>query len=205
LKGITDFVEFQDDTISDTTIGTDSVSSCIFILVVGNLQDHPFAYLSHYPESCEIPAHTSTSTLLYFIGQITSNIEDHINNQPPPNSQQLKINDLNNLQLLIGGGTEELTDLIREAFILLNNPNHHIEHLLKGSPSKYLYQNLKCKAIILNRTTLLLSNDSEDRRGIDRYIFYLSLPNYKIIAKSIKNSQLKTKRFLPFANDQDPK
>jgi hypothetical protein len=186
LENIADFVGFQEDKISYTTVGSDSLSSCTFVLVVGNLQHHSFAYLSHYPEYLEIPTNTPTSTLLYFIDQISLNIEGHINKKPPLNSQQLQINDLNNLQLLIGGGTEEKRDLIREAFTLLNNPNHNIQHLLKLPPSKYIYQYLRCKAIILNPITVLLSNGGGDGRGIHRYIFYLSLPNYK---QSIKASK----------------
>jgi len=80
---------------------------------------------------------------------------------------------------LIGGGIEEETDLIREAFTLLNNPNHNIQHLLQLPTSNYIYQHLRFKAIILNPITVLLSNGGGDRKGIDRYIFYLSLPNYK--------------------------
>jgi hypothetical protein len=50
------------------------------------------------------------------------------------------MNHSNNLQLLIGDGSEEVTDLIPDAFILLKNSNHNIQHLLKESPSKYVYQ-----------------------------------------------------------------
>ncbi len=143
LKNIANIVDFQDDNISYTTSGTDSLLSCTFILVVGNLQRHSFAYLSHYLECCEPPAHTFTSTLLYFIDQISLNIEHHIKTKPTPNNQQLQINHSNNLQLLIGGGTEEVTDLIRDTFILLNNPNHNIEHHLKEPPSKYILSTVK--------------------------------------------------------------
>jgi hypothetical protein len=43
-------VGFQDDKISYTTIGSDTLSSCNFILVVGNAQDNAFAHLSQYSE-----------------------------------------------------------------------------------------------------------------------------------------------------------
>ncbi len=130
--------------------------------------------------------HTNINTPLFY----WSNLFQHRTSYQQPSStihsQQLKIKDLNNLQLLIGVGTEEERDLTREAFILLNNPNHNIQRLLQVPRWKYIYQHLRFKAIILNPITVLLSNGGGDGRGIHRDIFYLSLPNYKQSLKASK-------------------
>ena len=78
LNNIDVFVNFKENAVSYSTIGTDSVSSCTFILVTGNQKDRSFAYLSHYAECPEPPIDTPTSTLAYFINQISANIERHL-------------------------------------------------------------------------------------------------------------------------------
>jgi hypothetical protein len=168
LNNIDQFVDFRENKISFSTIGTDSVSSCTCILVIGNLKNRSFAYLSHYPECFEPPEDTTISTLVYFIEQISGNIERAIKKeQPPSDNREFQVDDLNNLQVLMGGHTEEERDLIREAFTLLNQPDCNIEDLFHKPSSKHVYQQLKCKGTILSPTTLLLSDDEEDEDGMD--------------------------------------
>lgn len=157
LKNIAVFVDFQENAISYTTIGTDSISSCTFVLVTDNFRDRSFAYLSHYPESFEPPRHTATSTLVYSIDQISANVKDLVTPKDSSSEEQeFKINELNNLQILVGGGVEEERDLIREAFTLLNNFNCDVGNLLENQSSKYLYQQLKCKATRTVKTFIYL-------------------------------------------------
>ena len=136
--------------------------------MIGNLKNRSFAYLSHYPECFEPPEDTPISTLVYFIEQISDNIEREIKKEKPPsNDREFQVDDLNDLQVLMGGQTEEEKDLIREAFTLLNQSDCNIENLFKKPSSKHIYRQLKCQATILSPTTLLLSDDEEDEEGMD--------------------------------------
>ena len=177
LDNIDVLVDFNENAISYSTIGTHSVSSCTFILVTGNEKDCSFAYLSHYPECLEPPEYTPTSTLVYFIDQISSNVSCCLAGKKLPSGQEKsQINALTNLQVFIGGGTKEERDLVRESFTLLNEPNHNFENLFDNALSNFFYQQLKLRATILSSTTLLLSDDEETEEGIDVYLLIAFSP-----------------------------
>ncbi|CAF2989656.1 unnamed protein product [Rotaria sp. Silwood2] len=126
LKNIDVYVDFQDEDITYTTIGSDALSSCTFILITGYVQDDEFSYLSHYPEPFEKPD-TPTTTLVKIINRISEDLQRLIKNQPPPNiNEELKVNHIHDLKLLAGGGViDEYQDLIRDGLILLNSNNKH--------------------------------------------------------------------------------
>jgi hypothetical protein len=146
------YVEFLKNKISYTTIGSDSLSSCIFILMIGNIKDDAFAYLSHYPERYE-PPYTSTMTMVNIINILATNIRKHMRKKLPPNiKNKLEISQLTNLHLLLGGGIVEDNNLIRDALTLLNNQNN-MENLFIDSFAKYIYQQIKQNVTILKAIT----------------------------------------------------
>jgi hypothetical protein len=162
----------MENNISYTTIGSDDLSTCTFILVVGNVHDHPFAYLSHYPEFYDQSQHTPTSTLVGLINKISRNIGELIQQPAPNHHNPPTVTDLTNLQVFTGGGAEEDPDLVRDAFTLLNNDDHNIQHHVSGPSSAHIYQQLKSKAKILKSTTCFASDD-DGSRGMYKIISYL--------------------------------
>ena len=171
LNNIDVFVDFKKNAVSYSTIGTNSVSSCTFILVTGNQKVRLFAYLSHYPECLEPPIYTPTSTHVHFIDQISCTVRNYLAvKQPSSNREEAQENELSNLQALVGGGAEEERDLVRESFTLLNDSNYNFENVFDKPLSKYFNRQLKCKATILSSTTMLLSDAEENQEGIDIYL-----------------------------------
>ncbi|CAM4926515.1 unnamed protein product [Rotaria socialis] len=128
-------VKFMDERISYTTIGSDGISSCTFLLVIGRIDDNEFAFLSHYPEPYE-PPFTPITVLVDLIDKLSE----------------------------LGGAAMENEDLVRDGFSLLNHNNNNNEHLFTDLSSRLIYQQLKSNAIILKPITFTL-NDSDESRG----------------------------------------
>ncbi|CAF3471318.1 unnamed protein product [Rotaria socialis] len=126
-------VKFMDERISYTTIGSDGISSCTFLLVIGRIDDNEFAFLSHYPEPYE-PPFTPITVLVDLIDKLSE----------------------------LGGAAMENEDLVRDGFSLLNHNNNNNEHLFTDLSSRLIYQQLKSNAIILKPITFTL-NDSDER------------------------------------------
>ncbi|CAF3329822.1 unnamed protein product [Rotaria socialis] len=84
-------VKFMDERISYTTIGSDGISSCTFLLVIGRIDDNEFAFLSHYPEPYE-PPFTPITVLVDLIDKLSERMTEAIGKCPPPNMTKKKQN-----------------------------------------------------------------------------------------------------------------
>ncbi|CAF1411195.1 unnamed protein product, partial [Adineta steineri] len=158
LKNTDVVVQFMDNNISYTTIGSDSISSCSFILLIGTIQDIEFSYLSHYPEPYE-PPYTPTTTMLQILNIISKNIREHLMKKLSSNLKgKLEISHFTNLHLLVGGGAVEDNDLIRNGLILLNDQNN-MENIFHDPLAKHIYQQLKKNVTVLKAVTFLVNNN----------------------------------------------
>ncbi|CAF3321719.1 unnamed protein product [Rotaria socialis] len=159
-------VKFMDERISYTTIGSDGILSCTFLLVIGRIDDNEFAFLSHYPEPYE-PPFTPITVLVDLIDKLSERMTEAIGKCPPPNmTKKKKIDEFKftNMKILVGGAAMENEDLVRDGFSLLNHNNNNNEHLFTDLSSRLIYQQLKLNAIILKPITFTL-NDSDESRG----------------------------------------
>ncbi|CAF1466051.1 unnamed protein product [Rotaria sordida] len=158
-------VEFDKWNISYTTIGTTALSSCRFILVTGHVDQVPFVYLWHTPLTNGDDTPTALLMLNFILERISNDIFRFISSKPPPSQtmkQQLTPQQITNLKVLTGGSIKINHDLVRDAFIILNDQNVNVETERMSPWAKYFYDSLKNKVTILAPVTFLVSNDSDE-------------------------------------------
>ncbi|CAF1177945.1 unnamed protein product [Rotaria sordida] len=155
-------VDFDRCDISYTTIGTTSLSSCTFILVTGNVDTIQFAYLWHTPLTDDPATPTAVSLLEFILKRISNEVTDLILLKPPKKMKTLECEQIKNLQILTGGSVDCTPDLLREAFLMLNNQNVNIEIERWSKWSQYYYYSLKNKVTILSPVTFLIFDEEEN-------------------------------------------
>ncbi|CAF1315479.1 unnamed protein product [Rotaria sordida] len=177
-------VEFDKWNISYTTIGTTALSSCRFILVTGHVDQVPFVYLWHTPLTNGDDTPTALLMLNFILERISNDIFRFISSKPPPSQtmkQQLTPQQITNLKVLTGGSIKINHDLVRDAFIILNDQNVNVETERMSPWAKYFYDSLKNKVTILAPVTFLVSNDSDeddDDKDEESSTYWLTLIRY---------------------------
>jgi hypothetical protein len=141
-----------------TTIGSDTISSCTFFLLMGDVQKVRFGFLSHHPEVYQPPL-TPTETMMKMIDQILDRVRYFMDWKRSPNIKGLLSTDqIENVTKLTGGGVLQTCDLVRDGFGLLNYNNNNIPF------SRCIYQQLKSNVTILKPITFPV-NDSDESYG----------------------------------------
>ncbi|CAF1023028.1 unnamed protein product [Adineta steineri] len=111
-------VDIESFGITYSTITTNGVSSCHFILIDGEFEGQQFSYLSHSSIECEEESGDIDTTLAEDIDQIVENFEEH--NESNEGSQilidKIKIN-----KILVGEGVDDNINLIPKSLLLLND------------------------------------------------------------------------------------
>jgi len=121
-------VEFESFNISYSTIETDGVSSCHFILINGTINKKPFAYVSHSSEEYHRRRYSPQQILTHVIKKIISNIRKFNSKKTP--TEQFEVLQTTDLRLLIGGGVDDGINIIQEGLLLLNNNIVNIKYQL---------------------------------------------------------------------------
>ncbi len=156
-------MEFESFNISYSTIETDGVSNCHFILINGTINKKPFAYVSHAPKDYHRRLYSPQQILIHVIKKIINNIRKFNSKKPP--TDQFEVLQTTDLQLLIGGGVDDGINIIQEGLLLLNNNIVNIKYQLQDPQYKHLYENLRGKVTTIPPITylqvpLIINNDT---------------------------------------------
>lgn len=142
--------------ITGMTIETDSVSSCHFILIGGETEEQPFAYLCH--DSFQYDQEPDArSTALRIIKKI---IHDIYQITPQPQKVKLFITNIKIIRVIVAGGVSTGPDLIRSGLSLINAGKINISE--DKQDESHLYKELQGKIFIIPSQTYLLSDEDED-------------------------------------------
>ena len=152
--------------ISGSTISTDGLTGCYVFLVSGLFLGIPFCYLNHHSYSPELVATTPPSLLLamieYLVECLIGEMRTFIGSAPVSDL----IDSMSSLSLFIGGGIQEDSDTIRDAFTLLQADGDLTLTTADNStipPDQLrLLNQLHRNVIIINSVSYLLSDDLED-------------------------------------------
>jgi hypothetical protein len=147
--------------LSFTSIETNGISSCHFVLITSFVNEKRFGYLSH-----RATEYNSLYTELEALQDIFRIILDDINayntKDRRDDNTSLKINCFQHLRMVIGGGVDDEKNLNRKCVMMLNDPTINLEEELENKDYECLYEKLKNNVIILPPLTYLLNNDNED-------------------------------------------
>ncbi|CAM4879829.1 unnamed protein product [Rotaria socialis] len=158
-------VEVEDEQcgITFNKIKTDSLSSCIFTIIFGELSAKPIAYLSHCSLTYQPRLFTPTTTAAAFIKEIENDMLDLFNEKYAANPiEKPNLTQLQNLKMVIGAGGKVKPDLIRKGLALLNSPKNNINQHLKTEGALHLYCQLQNNVKIMEPITFIMNDDDED-------------------------------------------
>lgn len=153
-------IDMGEHHISYSYIETDSLSTCLGILIDGIIEDKKFCYLWHTPELDEEHDDDICDLLIYLLKKIV----DHLKEDLKMNSLSSQPNIIKNLTLLIAGDAIDEHLLTRQAYALLNQ-NIDIdltEESKKNIDVIHLFKELQNNVIIIPPVTYVLSDDVED-------------------------------------------
>ncbi|CAF2571228.1 unnamed protein product [Rotaria sp. Silwood2] len=168
--------------VTASTIATEAVSTCHFILLMGYYNLQRFALLyhtpAHYTSSSETASEepstsgsssgssspqqivwTAMSALVDLLKKIGEELIVFIPSTLDTQVEYIDFSLFNNLKILVGGSVDHDYDLIHNGFNLLNdeNNNHEILTELEQHPSFYLIQKLNNNIKILKPMTFYQS------------------------------------------------
>ncbi|CAF3396003.1 unnamed protein product [Rotaria sp. Silwood2] len=145
--------------VSETSIYTDCVASCHFLLMDGRYNGIPFAFMDHnpFPITRKNPSEDLKLLLTSLLSKLTKKLPKH-------KRKPFMIKKLKDLCLLVGGGTVSGTIHEREAYSLLRNPNKFIHDRLKlilEDKYVYLFNELHHRTVIINPVVFETSDDDD--------------------------------------------
>jgi hypothetical protein len=149
--------------ISYSTVNTDSLSTCLAVLLHGTIKEKPFCFIFHTSKSDEAEDEDEdlNDLLLYLLEKLAENLKKDLEIQSLVSEEY----SINNLRLLIAGGVIEKHKLTRQAYNLLNT-NIDID-LIQDYTNKrdviYLFQQLRNNVILIKPVTYLDSDENEAR------------------------------------------
>jgi leucyl-tRNA synthetase len=116
----------EEANISFTTIGSNSLSTCHFFLIVGTINQKNFCYLSHSSQSYD-EAFTPEQTAANIINNIKCNITILHIQRPNEHPRQINISNMKNIKLFVGGGDvdKKSQNLIEESVKLINDEKYN--------------------------------------------------------------------------------
>ena len=147
-------VDIEDANITTSTISTDSLSTCYFFLLTFTLHNSTYAYLRHNSKAVN-PNVSAPKLLVILLNNIWIEIKIILSNKfkllPLPN-----VEDLTNLNLLVGGGANETTDIVRNAFSLLLSKDKSVSEVISSFQNddvQHLVDQLASNTTIINSIT----------------------------------------------------
>ncbi|CAF3692755.1 unnamed protein product [Adineta steineri] len=159
-------VDIESFGITYSTITTNAVSSCHFILIDGEFEGQQFSYLSHSSIECEEESGDIDTTLAEAIDQTVENFEEH--NESNEGSQilidKIKIN-----KILVGGDVDDNINLIPKLLLLLNDMEFNTEKMITNKFNQRLYRESKGNILVIRSITYFFSDD-EDNEGENHVI-----------------------------------
>lgn len=167
--------------ISFYQIKTDSLSSCIFTLIIGELNEKPIAYLSHCSFTYQPRIFTPTTTAATFIKKIERDMIEWFEETCADDfANKSGLTALKNLRMVIGGGGIVKPDLIRKGLALMNGSKNNIKQHLKTEGALYLCYQLQNNVKITQPITFIMNDDDEDLgKSISILIIALIIKPYR--------------------------
>ncbi|CAF4379777.1 unnamed protein product, partial [Rotaria sp. Silwood2] len=134
-------VQMDNYVLSYVKIKTKTLSTCIGILLDGSIDDKQFCFLSHSSKLDEHEDDNVEDLLIRLLEDLSSKLMEVL----CVNSLSSKKHSINNLKLLIAGGSFDEHILTRKAFSLLNErrTSHVIQKLSTDKNINHLLQELK--------------------------------------------------------------
>ncbi|CAF3023052.1 unnamed protein product [Rotaria sp. Silwood2] len=154
-------VQMDNYVLSYVKIKTKALSTCIGILLDGSIDDKQFCFLSHSSKLDEHEDDNVEDLLIRLLEDLSSKLMEVL----CVNSLSSKKHSINNLKLLIAGGSFDEHILTRKAFSLLNErrTSHVIQKLSTDKNINHLLQELKDRVVIIQPVTYVLSDVDEDK------------------------------------------
>ncbi|CAF3834677.1 unnamed protein product [Rotaria magnacalcarata] len=152
--------------ITYKSIETDSVSSCHFILIDGQVKKQPFAYLSHYSIEYEGKEYGALQAAVDIINSIAENMITFA----ATTNVEFEIHEIKITRLIVAGGVDDDKGFIRDGFLLINTGHVTIIDKPSQNHRKHLWNELRGKISIIPSITYLLSDDDEDRGFLNEVV-----------------------------------
>jgi hypothetical protein len=144
-------------------IKMDSLSSCIFTLIFGELNANSIAYLCHCSYTYQPPRFAPITTAASFFNQISKDVL-HLFNEMLADHDEDKPQFINlqNSKMVIVANSKVQPDLIRKGLALMKCPTNNTNQHLQTDESLHLYHQLQRNIKITQPITLILSDNNED-------------------------------------------
>ena len=157
----------EDYGFSYTSIQTDSVSACAFVLIDGYIKQSPFCYLSHSSKIPESQRISLQEILAASIQRLTKRLIKYFGIEPL--SEEIKA--INKLRLFVGGCAVGEDDRIIKSFSLLNNKFNidEMKKLIKNTDVIHICEQLLGSVIRTEPVTFVMSPEDE-AKGKKNYI-----------------------------------
>jgi hypothetical protein len=154
--------------LSVSTLSTDPLLPCLFYLIHGLYKDVEFSYLHH--SAFPMDKYQSSTTLL--VGILQHFVEYLKTHLKEADELDVKIQDLQELRLFVGGGTNKSRSAERNAFFLLMKPYHSLHNEIKSFNNTdllCLFEKLVYHTTVIKPVTFAWSTAEEEKAALGTY------------------------------------